>query len=332
MLGRCPLSRVCLISFKRTTILQGVRNLSSDDKVRVGYVRNQLGLRDWISEYCNLQSQLTINSYMEYEMLKAQKELVSDNDFDFELKLPNIKLKMVKKALVITIDDTRNLNSLTPEMYEGITEALKYSLDDRNTAVTILTGEGTYFSNGNNFKNIKDFNMRKYNEIYKKFMMALIDHDKPLVGFINGPTVGIFAECLPLFDYIIATNNTYFQSIAIQNNSIPGGCSTFTYDHFAGRKFASNFIMKGNRMSAIEARNAGFVNSVVQNRFFNQACKRKISQFSKINPVNLVMMKKAFRDLIRCDLYKSLEKELEFHDTPSLQSTVLHELMHPKNE
>ncbi|CEF69233.1 Enoyl-CoA delta isomerase 2, mitochondrial [Strongyloides ratti] len=257
--------------------LYNKQNVSSANKLQTFSLKNSLQLQNWLADYCKLQAHTTINDIYEYEILKSRSELMNNDSLDFKIKLPNIKISRQSKAFVITLDDQKNKNALTIEMYEGLTEALNYSLEDRTTSLTVLTGE---------------------------------DHDKPLIGLINGPAIGIMAEVLPLFDYLLASSNANFKTLSVENKCFPGGCSTYTFPHLVGKKVSCDFLTRGKTINAMEAKDLGLINSVVLNNHFHNVAKNKIKQFSKIDPVNFLVIKKLLRDHIRENLYDCLNEEM----------------------
>uniref|UniRef100_A0A0K0ED36 Enoyl-CoA delta isomerase 2, mitochondrial n=1 Tax=Strongyloides stercoralis TaxID=6248 RepID=A0A0K0ED36_STRER len=302
-------------------------NVSLKNKTQTIPIQNLLNLQSWVDDYCKLQAHATINSFYNYEISKSRLELKNNNALDFKFELPNVKIEKQSKAFVITIDNVKNKNALTMDMYEGITEALNYSLEDRTTSITILTGKGQFFSSGNNFTNIQSFDFDRYLKVYKKFMLSLIDHDKPLIGFINGPAIGIMAEVLPLFDYLLFSSNAYFKTLSVDNKCFAGGCSTFTFPYLIGKNISCDFLTRGRTINAMEGKDLGLINSVVLSSHFNNVAKRKINQFSKIDPVSLVVIKKLFRNNIRKDLYECLNKEMMLYNLMKKNNTISRQLM-----
>uniref|UniRef100_A0AAF5DIL6 G-protein coupled receptors family 1 profile domain-containing protein n=1 Tax=Strongyloides stercoralis TaxID=6248 RepID=A0AAF5DIL6_STRER len=269
-------------------------NVSLKNKTQTIPIQNLLNLQSWVDDYCKLQAHATINSFYNYEISKSRLELKNNNALDFKFELPNVKIEKQSKAFVITIDNVKNKNALTMDMYEGITEALNYSLEDRTTSITILTGK---------------------------------DHDKPLIGFINGPAIGIMAEVLPLFDYLLFSSNAYFKTLSVDNKCFAGGCSTFTFPYLIGKNISCDFLTRGRTINAMEGKDLGLINSVVLSSHFNNVAKRKINQFSKIDPVSLVVIKKLFRNNIRKDLYECLNKEMMLYNLMKKNNTISRQLM-----
>lgn len=51
---------------------------------------------------------------------------------------------------------------------------------------------------------------------------------KPLIAGLNGHTVGIGVTILPLFDYVIATENSSFSTPYVKIGQIPEGYAIFS--------------------------------------------------------------------------------------------------------
>uniref|UniRef100_A0A0N5B1V1 Enoyl-CoA delta isomerase 2, mitochondrial n=1 Tax=Strongyloides papillosus TaxID=174720 RepID=A0A0N5B1V1_STREA len=303
-----PLLRLGFTYSKKFSVTYA-RSISSGNKIYTGPIKNPLYLQNWLDDYCKLQAYHNINDIYNYELLRSQLKDTDDDEFDFAVDLPNMKIERMSKAVVIKIEDSNNENTSIMDMYVGLTEALNYSLEDRASSITVITGKGQFFSNNNDIskKNLDDVD--KFISVYMKFMHSLIDHDKPLIGLIKGPTVGIMAELLPLFDYVLASNDATFKTLAFENGFMPGGCSTFTFPALIGKQTSFDFLWKGRSITAMKAKSLGLVNAVVHNYYFEQIAKKKIRQFSKLDPTSLIVGKKLFRDNVREDLYKCLDVE-----------------------
>lgn len=48
--------------------------------------------------------------------------------------------------------------------------------------------------------------VKEGSDVLKRFVSAFIDHDKPLIGLINGPAIGISVTVLAMFDLVIASD------------------------------------------------------------------------------------------------------------------------------
>lgn len=58
-------------------------------------------------------------------------------------------------------------------------------------------------------------------DVLKRFVKAFIDHDKPLIGLINGPAVGISVTVLAMFDLVIASDRVSMRLSVLKDKFRP---------------------------------------------------------------------------------------------------------------
>ena len=99
-------------------------------------------------------------------------------------------------------------NALTILMYQEIMRALEAASKDDST-VTVLTGNGDYYSSGNDLTNFTDIppdgveaKAKDSAILLRDFVGSFIDFPKPLFAVVNGPAVGISVTILGLFDLV----------------------------------------------------------------------------------------------------------------------------------
>src|SRR5229473_1321915 len=95
---------------------------------------------------------------------------------------------------VITLDRPDNRNSMTPELLDAFAAASARARADRGARCVIVTGTGSSFSAGADFRSIIQRgeeraapNERSY-AMYEPFL-SLLDVDVPVIGALNGHTI-----------------------------------------------------------------------------------------------------------------------------------------------
>ena len=102
----------------------------------------------------------------------------------------------------------------------------------------------------------------------QKFVAAFIDFQKPLIGAVNGPAIGISVTTLGLMDCVIASDTSSFQTPFSSLGQSPEGCSTYTFPMIMGTSRASEMLYFNYKMSAKEALECGFVSRIVPSSQF----------------------------------------------------------------
>ncbi|KAK1127055.1 hypothetical protein K0M31_004664 [Melipona bicolor] len=177
--------------------------------------------------------------------------------------------------LKIVLNRPKNKNAITIAMYKNLIRILHNSIQDSTIYVVILTGTGSFFSSGNDFKYLTNQNDGAVNiestiNIFKEFIDILITYPKLLVAVVNGPAIGIAVTMLALFDLIYASNTTYFQTPFTKLGLVAEGCSTYTFSNIFGKSKASDMLYLGHKMTALEAKHYGFVNEIYEYENLNK--------------------------------------------------------------
>jgi len=158
-------------------------------------------------------------------------------------------------------------NALTPEMFLEMSEAINSAQSNPLIRCLILTGRSGVFTAGDD---VADF--LEEAEIKREaskprsariFVEALINNKKPIIAAVDGVAVGMGLTMVLHCDYVIAGTTASFHSPFIQYGLVPEGASSLLLPRMAGHQQAFSLLVMGRPMSAVEAREAGFVNAVV---------------------------------------------------------------------
>ncbi|CAI2338275.1 unnamed protein product [Caenorhabditis sp. 36 PRJEB53466] len=221
------------------------------------------------------------------------------------------------KIFKITLNRPKKFNALTLDMYKGIQKALEVANNDKSTSITVIAANGPYFSAGNdltNFKAAAGGNKEQIAEmanaakaVLHDYVDAYIKHEKPLIGLINGPAVGIAVTVLGMFDYVIATDKSSFHTPFAPLGQSPEGASSYTFPLIMGSLRASEMLLVCKKISAQTAKDYGLINEVVPDAEFQMQAQKAVEEFSQIPPESLRINKTLLRSFHR-------EKLLEVND------------------
>lgn len=237
------------------------------------------------------------------------------------------------KIFKITLNRPKKFNALTLDMYKGIQRALEVSNNDKTTSITVLAATGQYFCSGNDLTNFKAAaggtkeqvaemaNTAKV--VLHDYVDAYIKHEKPLIGLINGPAVGIAVTVLGMFDYVIATDKSSFHTPFAPLGQSPEGASSYTFPLIMGSLRASELLLVCKKISAQTAKDYGLINEVVPDNEFQGQAQKAIESFSQLPPESLRINKTLLRSFhkdqllkvndIECDLIAERWQSKECH-------------------
>lgn len=222
----------------------------------------------------------------------------------------NIVITLENGVRTIKFNRPEKKNALTSEMYETVTSTLNSDAKDDKIVVTILTGEGDYYSSGNDFVNVNPKDMEAgWKRVYN-FVDAFIKYPKLLIAVVNGPAIGIAATTLALCDVVYASDRATFHTPFIKLGLCAEGCSSYLFPRIMGKSTAGEMLLLGRKLNAQEALRVNFISQVFEHNKLNEWMER-LKQFGKL-PVGSV---KASKRLVNENLSNVLcainKKEIE---------------------
>ncbi len=168
---------------------------------------------------------------------------------------------------VITLRRPQKKNALTQEMYLGMSEAIDSAQSNAAIRCIIITGGSGVFTAGNDLEDfLKDGTAsggqpRASNAI--RFLHALANNAKPIIAAVDGIAIGIGTTMLFHCDYVLASPTATFSTPFIHLGLVPEGASSLLMPRTMGHQRAFATLVMGHAMTATEAREAGFVNTIV---------------------------------------------------------------------
>jgi enoyl-CoA hydratase/carnithine racemase len=143
-------------------------------------------------------------------------------------------------------------------MYRELTKHLAESVDDASVRVVLLSGEGEFFTAGND---VADFMAPlpdgKLPVI--AFLEALRDFPKPIVACINGPAVGVGVTLLLHCDICIAADTATFHAPFAEMALVPEAGASHLLPLAIGPALAHEVLLAGRKLTAEEALSAGLL-------------------------------------------------------------------------
>src|ERR1700709_1112319 len=168
---------------------------------------------------------------------------------------------------VITLRRPEKKNAITQEMYRAMSHAIDTAQNNPDIRCIIITGGSGVFTAGNDLEDfLKDGTSNADTERASnavKFLYSLAHNAKPIIAAVDGIAIGIGTTMLFHCDYVLASTTATFSTPFINLGLVPEGASSLLMPRTMGHQRAFAMLVMGRKFSAEEAREAGFVNTVV---------------------------------------------------------------------
>jgi len=166
-------------------------------------------------------------------------------------------------AATVTLDRPEARNALNLEMCEDLLAAARTMAADRSLRLAFVRGAGPAFCAGADLKERSDKTAAWVRERrIKAFSVydALESLPFPVIAVVHGAAMGAGVEICSVCDFVVATPQGFFGTPEAQRGTIG---ATQRLSRIIGKQLAKDMMFTGRRLSAEEAREAGFVSRLV---------------------------------------------------------------------
>lgn len=205
-------------------------------------------------------------------LIRQKISNVRFKSIDYKSKCEGLTVEPKDQVLWIKFDRPQKYNAISAEMYDQLSDSFTQVNEDKSIKAVVLTGNGDYYSSGNDLNNFAramqdpggpQVGLTKSKNILLRFVDSIINVNKLLIAGVNGPAVGIPVTTLPLFDYVVASDNATFQTPFTALGQCPEACSSVTFPDMMGFGKASELLFLNMTWSVDKALKNGLVNDVV---------------------------------------------------------------------
>lgn len=159
-------------------------------------------------------------------------------------------------------------NSLNPKTFTELITVMKNLVYD-DSHLVLISGSGNVFTSGVDLTYLltneldRKIAAKTMSDLLREFTNTLISFPKPLIAVVNGASVGLGVAMLPLFDLVYASDKASFHCPYTLLGQCPEACSSYTFPSVMGFAMANELLMRGRKITALEAFQVGLVSQVV---------------------------------------------------------------------
>jgi enoyl-CoA hydratase/carnithine racemase len=172
----------------------------------------------------------------------------------------------------ITLNRPDKLNAFTGRMMHEIISALDITDADDDVKVVIFTGAGRAYCAGADLSSGGETFAKGGSDVQTKqgvprdggglVSLRIFNSQKPVIGVINGPAVGVGVTMTLPMDFRLASDTAKFGFVFAKRGIVPEACSSYFLPRLVGISKATEWVYTGRVFGADEALSGGLVRSV----------------------------------------------------------------------
>ena len=219
-----------------------------------------------------------------------------------------------ERIAYITLNRPEAFNSIDPETFQELGQALVDFRDDPELLCAIITGAGNRaFCTGADIRKMLPFikEHREEEQVWSGTIMRGLDIWKPIIAAVNGMALGGGLELALACDLKIASENATFGQPEIKLGLIPGWGGTQRLPRVIPVARAAEMLLTGEPINAQEAYSLGLVNRVVPLPQLLPAAREWAEKLCRLGPLALRAAKEAINRGLDMDLKDGLRLEQE---------------------
>ena len=216
----------------------------------------------------------------------------------------------------ITIDRAEKKNAMTYAMLGNFIEVVRRAGGDPNARVVILTGVPGAFCAGTDLADLatipgEERGLRGEAEDRDRWW-PLVECPKPVIAAVDGPAVGMGAEFTSQCDIRVATANARFAWNFAHRGLVPDtGAGSWLLPRLIGPAKAMRLLYTGEFLSAEEALNIGYVDSVVAPEVLQDEVRKLAAAIAKASPFSHARIKKLVYEGLGSDVGGHMQRHTQ---------------------
>jgi enoyl-CoA hydratase len=239
------------------------------------------------------------------------------------LSFTTLRYAVDSGVATITLDRPEARNALNLAMCEDLLGAAKAAEADASLRVLFIRGAGPAFCAGADLKERADKTVEWVRARRMKAFAAygaLESLPFPVIAVVQGGAMGAGVEICSICDFVVATPQAFFGTPEAQRGTIG---ATQRLPRIVGKQLAKDMMFTGRRLTAEEAREAGFVSRLIEPSHLEEALSEIAKAVVQAPPAAIALAKRCIDRGMETDRKGALEVEIAAIDEQLASGTWL---------
>ena len=183
--------------------------------------------------------------------------------------MSHVRCEVSDGVAVLTLDDERRKNAMTPELGDALAKAVASLRDRRDVRAVVLTGAGEAFSAGGDLAMLERLCTVSREEskaymlgFYARYL-SILDLEVPTIAAVRGPAIGAGLAVALACDLLVCDEEAKLASNFAKLGLYPGMGTTYFLERRVGALRAAELVLTGRRFSGRDALAWGIANAAV---------------------------------------------------------------------
>lgn len=180
-----------------------------------------------------------------------------------------VRVERHGSTLVVINNNPARRNALTPEFYDGLTDALAEAGNDPGIASVIITGAGDFFCAGGDLTALvkrREMTLAERHAAVGRLhylIRAIRACPKPVIAAVEGGAAGAGVSIALACDLVVAARGASFTVAYVKVGLTPDGGSTAFLSEALPRQLVTEMCLFGDPVGAERLHGAGAINRLV---------------------------------------------------------------------
>ncbi len=220
-----------------------------------------------------------------------------------------LKIDVAAPLATLTLANPERRNSLSLEVMDALTSAIREIGASDEVRAVILQAEGPVFSAGHDLREMTGGDIKHYRHVFDRcteMMTAIQAIPQPVIAQIDGVATAAGCQLAATCDLAVASETSRFATPGVKIGLF---CSTpmVALTRSIGRKRALEMLLTGKMIDAAQAAEWGLVNHVVPSDRLAEETRRLAMDIAAASSLTVGLGKQAFYSQIDLDQPKAYD-------------------------
>ena len=213
----------------------------------------------------------------------------------------SVRFEVTNGVALMTLDSPDTRNAFTPEVREGVAQAVATVRADSSIRALVITGAGGHFCAGGDIRAMAALRMdgagwRDRMHGMHKWVTELLTLDRPVIAAVDGAAYGAGFGLALAADFVLATPRARFCLSFMRVGLVPDCASFFTLPRVVGAQRAKELMLSAREVGAAEALKLGIAMELHEPAALLPRALALAASFTNASPLAVSLIKRTMAD------------------------------------